>query len=146
MLTIKLKKSKLSQTQTFGYGIRRFALAEIPNTKQNRKKYTSSVISLFVMQSLFPSLNSIPLISSNLYGSKDSTRAAFKAGLLGNGDVWMGMIVSRNITSHTYDDTTADNIVSAIHSDYFSEFKALKVKLDALTQEENAWCDVKSRN
>jgi len=36
MLTIKLKKSKLSQTQTVGYWIRRFALPEVPNTKQNR--------------------------------------------------------------------------------------------------------------
>ncbi len=74
----------------------------------------------------------------NLYGSKDTTRAAFKAGLIGNGDIWMEMIVSRNLISHTYDDATADNIVSAIHSDYFSEFRAFKVKLDALAQEEKA--------
>ena len=74
----------------------------------------------------------------NLYGSKDTTRAAFKAGLIGNGDIWMDMIVSRNLTSHTYDDATAGNIVSAIHSDYFSEFRALKAKLDALIQEEKA--------
>ncbi len=72
----------------------------------------------------------------NLYGSKDTTRAAFKTGLIGNGDIWMDMILSRNLTSHTYDDTTADNIVSAIHSDYFSEFRALKAKLDILKQEE----------
>ncbi|NMW18292.1 MAG: nucleotidyltransferase [Chlorobiaceae bacterium] len=72
----------------------------------------------------------------NLYGSKDTTRAAFKTGLIGNGDIWMDMILSRNLTSHTYDDTTADNIVSAIHSDYFSEFRALKAKLDVLKQEE----------
>ncbi len=72
----------------------------------------------------------------NLYGSKDTTRVAFKTGLIGNGDIWMDMILSRNLTSHTYDDTTADNIVSAIHSDYFSEFRALKAKLDVLKQEE----------
>ena len=72
----------------------------------------------------------------NLYGSKDTTRAAFKTGLIGNGDIWMDMILSRNLTSHTYDDPTADNIVSAIHSDYFSEFRALKAKLDVLKQEE----------
>ena len=72
----------------------------------------------------------------NLYGSKDTTRAAFKTGLIGNGDIWMDMLLSRNLTSHTYDDTTADNIVSAIHSDYFSEFRALKAKLDVLKQEE----------
>ena len=59
-----------------------------------------------------------------------------KTGLIGNGDIWMDMLLSRNLTSHTYDDTTADNIVSAIHSDYFSEFRALKAKLDVLKQEE----------
>ena len=37
------------------------------------------------------------------------------------------MIVSRNLTSHTYDVSTAGNIVSAIHSDYFSEFSALLI-------------------
>ena len=39
----------------------------------------------------------------------------------------MDMIVSRNLTSHTYDVSTAGNIVSAIHSDYFSEFSALLI-------------------
>ena len=28
----------------------------------------------------------------NLYGSKDTSRAAFKAGLIGNGERWMDMI------------------------------------------------------
>ena len=74
----------------------------------------------------------------NLFGSKDTTRAAFKAGLIANGETWMEMIVSRNATSHTYDDATADNIVSAIHTDYVAEFGALRVKLDALKEEEQA--------
>ena len=37
----------------------------------------------------------------NLYGSKDSTREAFKRGLIENGEVWMDMIISRNLSSYT---------------------------------------------
>jgi nucleotidyltransferase substrate binding protein (TIGR01987 family) len=74
----------------------------------------------------------------NLYGSKDSTRAAFKAGLIENGEVWMDMIQSRNLTSHTYDETTAAQIVSAIRNSYFAEFEALRIKLGELKKEAEA--------
>ncbi|MEI6168606.1 MAG: nucleotidyltransferase substrate binding protein [bacterium] len=74
----------------------------------------------------------------NLYGSKDTTREAFKAGLIENGEAWMDMIQSRNLTSHTYDEATADQIISAILNIYFEEFKALEVKLGEIKQEEMA--------
>lgn len=74
----------------------------------------------------------------NLYGSKDATRAAFKAGLIGNGETWMGMIQSRNLTSHTYDEATAAQIAAAIREAYFAEFEALRVKLDELRRGEEA--------
>jgi nucleotidyltransferase substrate binding protein (TIGR01987 family) len=32
----------------------------------------------------------------NMYGSRDATREAFKAGLIENGETWMEMIDSRN--------------------------------------------------
>lgn len=72
----------------------------------------------------------------NLYGSRDATREAFKTGLIVNGETWMGMINSRNLTSYTYDEATAAQIVAAIRQDYFAEFEALRVKLDELKQEE----------
>ncbi len=71
----------------------------------------------------------------NLYGSKDATREAFKTGLIENGEAWMDMIQSRNLTSHTYDEATAAHIVSAIRDTYFAEFEALRVKLDGLIME-----------
>lgn len=37
--------------------------------------------------------------ATNIYGSKDATREAFKAGLIEAGDIWMDMIQSRNLTS-----------------------------------------------
>lgn len=72
----------------------------------------------------------------NLYGSKDATREAFKTGLIKNGEAWMDMIHSRNLTSHTYDEVTAAQIVSAIRNTYFAEFEALRIKLEERKREE----------
>ncbi|MFZ5876515.1 MAG: nucleotidyltransferase substrate binding protein [Nitrospirota bacterium] len=72
----------------------------------------------------------------HLFGSKDSTREAFRSGLIKNGEVWMDMIQSRNLTSHTYDEATAAQIVSAIRNAYAAEFAALRATLDELKKEE----------
>ena len=73
-----------------------------------------------------------------LYGSRDSTRAAFRANLIENGDTWMAMIQSRNMTTHTYNEATAAQIVAAILDPYFAEFQALQTKLAALKLEESS--------
>ncbi len=72
---------------------------------------------------------------AGLYGSKDTTRTAFKAGLIKEGENWMAMIRSRNLTSHTYNEDTAKQIVTAIIDTYFTEFQALQTKLEQLKQE-----------
>jgi nucleotidyltransferase substrate binding protein (TIGR01987 family) len=72
----------------------------------------------------------------NLYGSKDATREAFKAGLIDNGEVWMEMIQSRNLTSHTYNEETAAIIFSAIVDNYFAEFAALRERMEQLKASE----------
>lgn len=74
----------------------------------------------------------------NLYGSKDATRAAFSAGLIRNGEAWMNMIQSRNLSSHTYDEAIAAQIASAIRDIYLAEFEALQATLDRLRKEEGA--------
>lgn len=74
----------------------------------------------------------------NLYGSRDATRAAFKSGLIENGEAWMQMIASRNLTSHTYEEATAAQIVSAIFDVYVAEFEALHTKLAELGKEAGA--------
>ncbi len=57
-----------------------------------------------------------------LYGSKDTTREAFKAELIKDGDVWMEMIKSRNKTSHTYNEETAQEIYLKILNEYHAAF------------------------
>ena len=48
------------------------------------------------------------------------------------------MIQSRNLTSHTYNESTAAQIVEAILEVYFAEFEALQAKLQHLKGEESA--------
>lgn len=67
-----------------------------------------------------------------LFGSKDVTRAAFATGLVEEGEIWMEMIQSRNRTSHTYNEETAEEIAQAITSTYQREFEKLLLKLREL--------------
>ena len=71
-----------------------------------------------------------------LYGSKDATRAAFKQGLLDNGEVWLEMVRDRNLTSHTYNAQIASAIVAAILDRYYFEFMSLQNRLEKLKSEE----------
>jgi nucleotidyltransferase substrate binding protein (TIGR01987 family) len=71
--------------------------------------------------------------SNNIFGSKDATREAFALGLISNGEVWMDMISSRNKTSHTYNEETADDIFIKIINEYYPEFKQFKNKMEALS-------------
>lgn len=77
-------------------------------------------------------------LKKKIYGSKDATREAFKAELIEDGEVWMGMIESRNKTTHTYDEKTILEIVSDITKKYFAEFKSLHEKLSTFKEEESA--------
>ncbi len=70
--------------------------------------------------------------NKEIYGSKDAIREAFKYGLLKNGEIWMDMIKSRNDSSHTYNEETANEIAEAILNYYYAEFEKLFNKLTEL--------------
>ena len=74
----------------------------------------------------------------NLYGSRDTTRTAFSNGLIENGEVWMDMVDKRNLTSHTYDEEVAAEVVRTIRNAYFAEFEKLLVRLQQLKVEGSA--------
>lgn len=74
----------------------------------------------------------------NLYGSRDTTRAAFKEGIIVNGEIWMDMVEKRNLTSHTYDEETAKQVVSTICQTYFNEFEMLLERLNQLKTDDNS--------
>jgi len=68
----------------------------------------------------------------NIRGSKDATRAAFKVSLIVDGEQWMAMIQSRNISSHTYDEKIAESLVMVIFDCYFPLFKVLEAEMESL--------------
>jgi len=68
---------------------------------------------------------------TDIQGSRDAYRMAFKRGLIEAGEVWMGMIKSRMLTSHTYNKKTAQEIVEKIKSQYFLEFVRLSAALES---------------
>jgi nucleotidyltransferase substrate binding protein (TIGR01987 family) len=72
----------------------------------------------------------------DIFGSKDATRLAFKIGLIEDGDIWMDMIKSRNLSSHTYDESIADKLVVRIVNEYNSKFECLKQTLKQYVDEE----------
>lgn len=66
---------------------------------------------------------------NELMASRDSTRAAFAAELIIDGEAWMNMILSRNLSSHTYNLDIAANLVSKIVSIYASLFGEFEKKM-----------------
>ncbi|MDD3728329.1 MAG: nucleotidyltransferase substrate binding protein, partial [Dysgonamonadaceae bacterium] len=63
-------------------------------------------------------------------GSRDATREAFQLNLLSDGHVWMDMISSRNLTSHTYNKETIDEIYNKIVDSYYSAFLKFQQKME----------------
>jgi nucleotidyltransferase substrate binding protein (TIGR01987 family) len=72
---------------------------------------------------------------TDLLGSRDVIRLAFKRGLIQEGEIWMDMLKSRTLTSHTYNENLAEEIAASIVQRYFSEFVALQTKMDLLRKD-----------
>jgi len=72
-----------------------------------------------------------------IYGARDATREAFAADLIDDGEVWMKMLASRNATTHTYDEATADSIAQDILTWYVAEFEKLRDTLNKLGEDED---------
>jgi nucleotidyltransferase substrate binding protein (TIGR01987 family) len=70
----------------------------------------------------------------DLIGSRDATRMAFKQGLLVHGEVWMDMIRSRNLSSHTYDERVVAKVKQDILERYFEQFELLESTLQTRTE------------
>ena len=68
--------------------------------------------------------------NQNIKGSKDATREAFKVALIADGEQWMAMIQSRNVSSHTYNEHIANELVSVIVEQYFALFIELQTEME----------------
>ncbi len=65
-------------------------------------------------------------------GSRGATREAFKNGLIADGEVWMDMVKSRNQTSHTYNEETANEITEAVLHRYCAQFSQFSTQFARL--------------
>lgn len=72
--------------------------------------------------------------NTDITGSKDATRAAFAANLLSDGEAWMDMIRSRNLTSHTYNLDVASDIARQVCERFWPAFVAMETRLLGLAQ------------
>ena len=61
-----------------------------------------------------------------LVGSRSTAREAFKRGLIADGEAWMDMIEKRNLSSHTYNQSVANTLSTAIVSSYYPAFLELQ--------------------
>lgn len=67
-----------------------------------------------------------------IYGSKNAVRLAFNVKIISNGEIWMDMIKSRNLMSHTYDEDEMLKIIKIIFENYIQEFENFKVTMLAI--------------
>ena len=80
--------------------------------------------------------------NSTVGGSRDATREAFKLQIIDDADIWMDMIQSRNKTSHTYNEETANEIFSKIINDYFSLFVNFRNVMEEKRSDEQSSLDI----
>ena len=71
----------------------------------------------------------------NIKGSRDASREGFRYALVNDGNLWMQMIETRNLTSHIYDKQTAEDIVQTIVQSYFAEFLEFEKTMVKLSDE-----------
>ena len=71
-----------------------------------------------------------------IQGSRDAIRLAFNRGLIEVGDVWMKMVKSRTLTSHTYNEEIAEEISDAIYEQYYPAFIELQKRFLELEDKE----------
>lgn len=69
---------------------------------------------------------------TDVFGSKSATRLAFNRGIIQQGEIWLAMISSRNITVHTYDENILNTEFNKVVSDYLPLFIQLQKRVEAL--------------
>ena len=63
---------------------------------------------------------------------RENIQAAFKQGLIDDGETWINIMLDRNSLSHLYDEETSREIYDRIKNKYVIEFEKLENKLEEL--------------
>lgn len=70
--------------------------------------------------------------NTQIMGSRDATREAFKNEMIIDGEGWMEMIKDRNLAVHTYDEENVIEIIGKTVSVYYPLFVAFEVRMQGL--------------
>ncbi len=70
--------------------------------------------------------------STGLIGSRDTIREAFKVEIITDGEGWKDMLKKKNLTTHTYNEDTAEEVVNAVFQVYYALFLAFESKMNSL--------------
>jgi nucleotidyltransferase substrate binding protein (TIGR01987 family) len=68
--------------------------------------------------------------NADLIGSRDTLRLAFRVGLIHDGEAWLRMVQDRNLTSHTYNRATAEQVSREVEDRYLACFRELRRTLN----------------
>ena len=72
--------------------------------------------------------------NADLIGSRDTLRLAFRVGLICDGESWLAMVQDRNLTSHTYNRSTAEQVSQQVEVRYLPCFRELRQVLSQRVQ------------
>jgi nucleotidyltransferase substrate binding protein (TIGR01987 family) len=72
--------------------------------------------------------------NAGLIGSRDTLRLAFQVGLVRDGESWLAMVQDRNLTSHTYNRSTAEQVIEQVGARYLPCFQELRLVLNERVQ------------
>ncbi|MBN6710401.1 nucleotidyltransferase [Canicola haemoglobinophilus] len=70
----------------------------------------------------------------DVFGSKIATRLAFNRELINQGEIWLDMIETRNITVHTYDEKILNEQFNKVVNNYLPLFLQFQQRLEKLCQ------------
>ena len=66
----------------------------------------------------------------DIFGPKPVIEQSFQNGYISDGEAWIRMQQSRNLTSHTYNQETAEEIIESINNEYVYLLKNLQLRLE----------------
>jgi nucleotidyltransferase substrate binding protein (TIGR01987 family) len=64
--------------------------------------------------------------NADLIGSRDTLRLAYRVGLIHDGESWLRMVQDRNLTSHTHNRATAEQVSQQVAATYLGCFQELR--------------------
>jgi len=63
---------------------------------------------------------------------RSAIKKAFQTEIISDGEVWMRALSDRNLSSHTYDEETANDIVEQIRTEYYKVLNTFKNKISKI--------------